>query len=152
MPATPRLVVEGLSKTFPGQRALDNASLRVWCRSNLASYWAGWVTRGARPATRDGMVLLTDWAVEWCVLGVLRLRHTIDTGAIPSKSGAGRWALSALALDPSERALIEEALVLRGATVDGSGADGPDRGHAAERRERTVAFMRRVIDESARPA
>jgi predicted nucleotidyltransferase len=125
---------------------LDDVELRAWCRSNLDSYWTGWATRGAQTATRGGMALLTDWAVAWCVLGVLRLRHTIDTGLITSKSGGGRWALSALALDPGERALVEEALALRAAGADGTA--GVDRTHAARRRDRTVAFMRRIIDEA----
>ena len=125
---------------------LDDAELRAWCRSNLGSYWAGWAARGAQTTTRGGMALLTDWAVAWCVLGVLRLRHTIDTGMITSKSAAGRWGLSALALDADERALVREALALRTARPDG--AAGVDRAHAARRREQTVSFMRRIIGES----
>lgn len=132
-----------------GELWLDDSVLRDWCRSNLASYWAGWAARGAQPATRGGMALLTDWAVAWCVLGVLRLRYTIDTGAITSKSGAGRWALEALRLDASERVLVEEALALRRAAPDG-GVQGADRAHAAERRQQVVAFLRRTIDESRR--
>lgn len=143
----------------PGEIRLDDAELRAWCRSNLASYWARWASRGAQTASRAGMALLTDWAVCWCVLGVLRLRHTIDTGDITSKSGAGQWALEALALDPSERALVVEALSLRRAPADGPAAvrehsaptDGPAAGReqSAARRKRTVAFMRRIIDETA---
>jgi hypothetical protein len=129
-----------------GELWLDDSELRHWCRSNLASYWAGWASKGAQPATRGGMALLTDWAVAWSVLGVLRLRHTIETGAITSKSGAGRWALEALELDPAERALVREALSLRRAAAD-SGTAGAQ---AAERRDRVVAFLRRIIDE-ARP-
>jgi hypothetical protein len=128
-----------------GELWLDDSELREWCRSNLSSYWARWATRGGQPATRGGMALLTDWAVAWCVLGVLRLRHTIETGAITSKSGAGRWALEAVELDAAERDLVEEALALRRAARN---AAAPDRAHAAERRERVVALLRRVIDES----
>ena len=130
---------------------LDDGELRAWCRSNLSSHWAGWAARGAQPATRGGMLLLTDWAVAWCVLGVLRLCHTIDTGEIASKSGAGRWALSAPALDPAldpgERTLIEEALALRAAAPDGPAT--ADRRRASTRRDRVVALLRRVIDEYA---
>jgi hypothetical protein len=130
-----------------GELWLDDAELRDWCRSNLASYWAGWAARGAQPATRGGLALLADWAVAWCVLGVLRLRHTIDTGTITSKSGAGAWALGAVELDAGERTLVEEALALRRAAPDAPAAGGPD---AVERRERVVAFLRRIIDESGR--
>lgn len=130
-----------------GELWLDDGALRDWCRSNLATYWKWWAVRGAQPATRGGMALLTDWAVAWCVLGVLRLRHTVDTGTITSKSGAGRWALSAVRLDAGERALVEEALALRAALPDGSSA--VERAHAVERRGRAVAFMRRVISEAA---
>lgn len=128
-----------------GEQWLDDGALRDWCRGNLAGYWAGWAARGAQPATRGGMMLLTDWAVAWCVLGVLRLWHTIDTGAITSKSGAGLWALSALSLDVPERALIEEALALRAAPP----GTVTERAHASERRECVVTFLRHVIDAVA---
>lgn len=131
-----------------GEVWLDGATLRSWCRGNLASYWTRWAAQGAQPATRGGMALLTDWAVAWCVLGVLRLRFTIDSGAITSKSGAGLWALSTLALDADERALVEEALALRGALTDAP-AKALGREHAVARRERVVAFLRRVIREAA---
>ncbi len=130
-----------------GEIWLDDSELREWCRSNLVSYWAGWAARGAQPATRGGMALLADWAVAWCVLGVLRLRHTIDTGAITSKSGAGHWALEALRLDASERGLVEEALSLRRAAPHAEA--GADRAHAAERRDQVAAFLRRIIDDSS---
>lgn len=132
-----------------GEVWLDGAALRDWCRGNLGSYWRRWAAQGAQPATRGGMALLTDWAVAWCVLGVLRLRYTIDTGTITSKSGAGRWALAALELDVGERALVEQALALRGASPDGSAPQRLGRDHAAERRERVVAFLRRATAEVA---
>lgn len=120
----------------------DEVALRDFCRENLGSYWAGWARRGADGASRTGMALLTDWGIAWCVLGVLRLRYTIATGAITSKSGAGSWALAGgVALDAGEPALVAEALRLRHVAEPLPPADLEA---AAIRRDVAVAFLRRM--------
>lgn len=121
---------------------LDDAALAAWCRENLGSYWAGWASRGAVSSSRTGMVLLTDWGVAWCVLGVLRLHYTLVTGRVTSKSGAGRWALEA-GRGFGDAELIETALSLRG-VGEPLPPDEAERAAAAARRERVVAFLRRA--------
>jgi len=78
-------------------------------RENLNSYWAGWTKRPGRR-----LALLSDWGVEWSVLGVLRLFYTIREHDITSKTGAGEYALRHV----PERwhAIIQEALALREGT------------------------------------
>src|SRR5712692_5094651 len=53
----------------------------------------------------------TPEAAAWCVLGVSRLHHLLATGAMTSKSGAGRHALAVF--DSQWQAIIHEALRAR---------------------------------------
>lgn len=72
----------------------DDARLRAFTRENLDSYWR---------ATAEGLAAAVTSSTpaeagredvcRWCVLGVARLDHLLVTGALTTKSGAGRWAL-----------------------------------------------------------
>jgi hypothetical protein len=80
--------------------------LVTWMRHNLNTYWAAYTTRPQRIAS-----LLTDYGIEWSVLGVLRQYYTFVAHDITSKSGAGEYALDHL---PSQwHRLIREALRIR---------------------------------------
>jgi Domain of unknown function (DUF4111) len=85
----------------------DDDALLAYSHANLTSYWAG-VGERLR-AHADAAV--TPRAVEWCVLGVSRLHHLLATGALTSKSGAGRYALTAFG--PRWRPIVREALRVR---------------------------------------
>ena len=75
-------------------------------RGNLNSFWASYTRRPARVAA-----LLTDWGIEWTVLGVLRQYYTFREHDITSKTGAGQYALSCL---PARwHRLIREAIRIR---------------------------------------
>jgi hypothetical protein len=73
---------------------------------NLNSYWHSWTHSPIRLSQ-----LLTDYGVQWSVLGILRLWYAFCENEITSKTGAGRYALSHL----PERwhPLIQEAINLR---------------------------------------
>ncbi len=73
---------------------------------NMNTYWASWTRRP------DGfVVMLTDWGIQWTVLGVLRQFYTFRENDITSKSGAGEYALAHL---PARwHRLIREAINIR---------------------------------------
>jgi hypothetical protein len=73
---------------------------------NLNAYWASWIRRPGRLAA-----LLSDWGVQWTVLGVLRQFYTLHERGIISKTQAGEYALTCL---PERwRRIIGEAIALR---------------------------------------
>ena len=73
---------------------------------NMNSYWATWISRPVRLAT-----LLSDWGVQWTVLGVLRQFYTLRERQIVSKTEAGKYAMACLP-QRWER-IIAEAVALR---------------------------------------
>lgn len=116
----------------------DHDALLASTRANLDSYWRGILTRleGLDPVEvgRD------DSAVTWVVLGVARLHHLLATGAMTSKSGAGRYVLADL--DARWHPVAREALRLRDDPATPSAYDD-----AAERGLDLVAFLRWAIDD-----
>jgi Domain of unknown function (DUF4111) len=73
---------------------------------NLNSYWRSWTRSPIRLSQ-----LLTDYSVQWSVLGVLRLWYAFCENEITSKTGAGGYALSHL---PGRwHPLIQEAINIR---------------------------------------
>lgn len=73
---------------------------------NLNGYWRSWTRSPVRFSQ-----LLTDYGVQWAVLGVLRLWYAFCENEITSKTGAGKYALSHL---PGRwHPLIQEAINLR---------------------------------------
>lgn len=105
----------------PGELGLDPepAVLREWNLRNLRGYWQRWALSGrlARPVRH---------ATAWGVLGPPRLHHTIRTGGVVSKEGAGEYALEVF--DARWHPLIREALAYwRGEPADPAFADRPTR-------------------------
>lgn len=76
--------------------------------TNLNEYWRSW-TRTPTQLVQ----LLTDYGIQWAVLGVLRLWYAFRKHDITSKTDAGRYALTHLP-DRWHR-LIQEAMNLRDA-------------------------------------
>jgi hypothetical protein len=96
--------------------AVRDARLDVWTddrvlwdfsRANLRSYWARVAELQVAMPERAGLPEIT----AWCVLGISRLHHLLATGSMTSKSGAGRYALTAFA--PRWHPIIHEALRAR---------------------------------------
>ncbi|MBO7746147.1 DUF4111 domain-containing protein [Paenibacillus sp. MWE-103] len=85
--------------------------------ANMNTYWAGWIDRLEQirlsPEAAEETVPpdQLDFAVEWCVLGMLRQWYTIRMGDVTSKIGAGAYGLAQL----PERwhGLIRDAMAIK---------------------------------------
>lgn len=75
-------------------------------RQNLNTYWRKWTRQPDR-----FVVLLTDWGVQWAVLGVLRQFYSFREHSITTKTGAGEYALTCLPV--RWHRLIQEAINIR---------------------------------------
>jgi hypothetical protein len=112
--------------------SIDWDSLARQQLENMNSYWASW----ARSPIRMG-VLLSDWGVQWTVLGVLRQFFTLREHSITSKTGAAVYALPRV---PGHfQGLIREAVGLR---------ENPRQAFYRSRIRRavdTISFLRYII-------
>jgi hypothetical protein len=114
----------------------DDGTLRAFSHGNLGSYWAGVANTLAEHSAEAG----EPWLVAWSVLGVSRLHHVLATGTLTSKSGAGRYALTAFG--PQWHRIVAEALRARERPADVSSYDGePDL-----RGRDTTAFMVMAVE------
>jgi hypothetical protein len=75
-------------------------------RKNLNSYWASWTRRPDR-----FVVMLTDWGIQWTVLGVLRQFYSFRENTITTKTKAGEYALTCVS--PRWHPLVQEAIDIR---------------------------------------
>jgi len=73
---------------------------------NLNTYWAAYATKLGRMAW-----LLSDYGIQWAILGVLRQYYTFNEQNITSKIGAGEYALKTL--PKNWHPIIQEALNIR---------------------------------------
>lgn len=80
--------------------------LLPWMKHNLNAYWATYTHQPARMLS-----LLSDFGIQWTVLGVLRQYYTFKEHDITSKTGAGEYALTQL--PPRWHRLIREAINIR---------------------------------------
>lgn len=115
----------GIALRGPDATALrldpEPARLIAWNLQNLSDYWE---PLGRAAAGK----WLTRKSVQWAVLGVARLHHTIRTGDVVSKTDAG---LSALAHFGAHRPLIRDALAhLKGRRPIGGAPRRAARGEA----------------------
>jgi Domain of unknown function (DUF4111) len=85
----------------------DDAVLWDFSHANLRTYWARVAELQVALPERAGLPEVT----EWSVLGISRLHHLLATGSMTSKSGAGRYALTAFG--PRWHPIITEALRAR---------------------------------------
>ena len=113
----------------------DDAALRRYTHDNLATYWRETADSLARFPAEAGKPDL----VSWCVLGVCRLHHLLATGALTSKTGAGRYAMTRFG--ERWRPVLTEALALR---VTG-GTSGYYEGDLDRRAADTIAFTDLVV-------
>jgi hypothetical protein len=115
----------------------DDEALRKYTRDNLASYWREEADALARFPEEAG----APDTVTWCVLGTSRLHHLLATGALTSKTGAGRYAVEVFG--ERWRPIVTEALAVR-VTGETSGIydDDPQR-RAAD----VIAFTDMVVTE-----
>jgi hypothetical protein len=132
------LARHGLTVTGPPVEELgiwtSQDRLLEFTRGNLDGYWrANAEALAAMPA--EGAA---EPACCWCVLGVARLHHLLATGAMTTKSAAGRWGLGYYS-DRFHR-VLREALRIRKGGAD-EYADDP-----AARGRDTAAFTAYVVE------
>jgi hypothetical protein len=80
--------------------------LLAWMRENLNTYWRGWVVRFDRR-----IIMLSDWGIQWTVLGVLRQYYTFQENSMTTKLGAAEYALRCL--PQVWHPLVQEAIDIR---------------------------------------
>lgn len=75
-------------------------------KTNLNTYWASYTKQPDRM-----LVLVSDWGVQWAVLGVLRQYYSFRENSIITKTQAGEYGLRHL---PAEwHGLMREAIQIR---------------------------------------
>ena len=75
-------------------------------KENLNSYWLSWTKR-----VDHRLRLLSDWGIQWAVLGVLRQYYTFKENSITTKVRAGGFGLNNL---PAQwHPIIQEAINIR---------------------------------------
>ncbi len=85
---------------------IDWENLMTGMHQNLNTYWKDFTCKPSRMSW-----LLTDYGIQWAVLGVLRLYYTFCEQDITSKFGAGEYALKHL---PTQwHGIIRDAISIR---------------------------------------
>jgi hypothetical protein len=118
----------------------DADALRQWNLDNLDDYWVGKAGEGERLPPE--FWVRWESGLQWVVLGIPRLHHTIVTNEVISKSAAGAYALNIT--DERWHDVIRAAVALR---VDRQ-AQLPKEPDALV--ADAVAFARWLIDDSHR--
>jgi hypothetical protein len=119
----------------------------VYSLRNLDEYWfRQWLAR-QRSLHPAAALSFRDWGIEWGVLGVARLDHTIATGRVTSKSGGGEHALTTLVTgDQRWDRIVREALRIRRA----EGGRSLYGANVVRRRSDALAFESMVIGRHVR--
>lgn len=116
-------------------------AVRASCRQTLDRQWVPWWQRTAKTASAAGLGALGPLAPATGVLGVARIRYTLETGRVTSKCGGGEWALDTM--HPRWRRILTEALRVR---------HRPDRPSLYrspwQRRRDALAFVDAVLTEA----
>ncbi|MBP1994100.1 nucleotidyltransferase domain-containing protein [Paenibacillus eucommiae] len=110
----------GLNISFSYE--ISKETLIDYVMANMNSYWKNWVERLERRLREPDLSEQTikaaelDYAVEWCVLGMLRQLYTIKEHGVTSKTGAGTYGMNLL----SDRwhGLIREAIAIKRCQVE----------------------------------
>ncbi|MGH9164017.1 MAG: aminoglycoside adenylyltransferase domain-containing protein [Acidimicrobiales bacterium] len=87
----------------------DEDALRQWNLTNLDDYWVGKISEGQR--IRPEFLARWESGLQWVVLGIPRLHHTIVTNDVISKSAAGSYALEIV--DEQWHDVVRAAIALR---------------------------------------
>lgn len=89
--ATKAVAVRG-GPPDPAAIWFDAEALRHWNRANLDDYWVAKTAEAERVPPQ--FWARWEYGLQWVVLGIPRLQHTIATLDVISKSAAGAYALS----------------------------------------------------------
>lgn len=113
------LAASGLSLrgVLPPDLWRDPRRLRAWTAANVERYWVPRRRSAANLLRPRGLLMLGDAELQWNVLGISRLVHTLATGEIVSKFDAGCAVLPSF---PLHKRVLEECLRLRAGARQGS--------------------------------
>jgi hypothetical protein len=90
---------------------IDPQAIKDHSRRNLAEYWRDRWLPSQRRLSVSALTSFTDWGVQWGVLGIPRLLHSMETGEVISKTASGEYALARFGA-PWQR-IVREALRIR---------------------------------------
>lgn len=80
--------------------------LVAWTLENMNTYWKSWTQQPG-----NLIMLLSDWGIQWTVLGVARQLYTIRERKVITKQRSGEYALSVI---PEQwHQIIKEAIRIR---------------------------------------
>ena len=114
----------------------DTSALRAYSAANLRSYWAEQVPLLRQHPEEAGRPDI----VAWFVLGVPRLHHTLVTGRLTSKDGAGHHAVATFG--ERWRPVVAEALTYRALGEPSGMYDGQE----ARLAEEVTAFAELALE------
>jgi hypothetical protein len=85
---------------------VDENYLVTWTLGNMNTYWKSWTRQPGKL-----FALLSDWGIQWAVLGVARQFYTIREKKVITKKRSGEYALTVL---PEQwHRILREAIRLR---------------------------------------
>jgi hypothetical protein len=116
----------------------NREALVSWCRTNLENYWLRWLQRSRRFPDPWAFAALTSYGPAWAVLGVSRSHHTITTGNLVFKTGAGHLVRGTF--DPRWHRIVDESLRIRA-----SASRRPLYVNPNARRRDTLGFVATVL-------
>jgi len=70
---------------------VDEQQLVQWTKENMNTYWKSWTQRPGKL-----IMMLSDWGIQWTVLGVTRQFYTIREKRITTKQRSGEYAVGVL--------------------------------------------------------
>jgi len=85
--------------------------IKSFVKGNVNSYWKYWLNMARKPFSQKGLSALTNWGIEWCVCGLMRMYFTMIEGDITSKGKAVEYGL--MCLPESTHKILMEALRIR---------------------------------------
>ena len=86
--------------------AVDENYLVTWTVGNMNTYWNSWTRRLGKL-----IAMLSDWGIQWTVLGVARQFYTIREKKVITKQRSGEYALTIV---PEKwHRILKEAMRLR---------------------------------------
>ena len=86
--------------------SVDESYLVTWTLGNMNTYWKGWTRQPGKLLS-----MLSDWVIQWTVLGVARQFYTVREKKVITKQRAGEYLLTVV---PQKwHRIIKEAIRVR---------------------------------------
>ncbi|MFT3891249.1 MAG: DUF4111 domain-containing protein [Anaerolineales bacterium] len=115
---------------------VDENYLVTWTLGNMNTYWKSWTQQPGKLIS-----MLSDWGIQWTVLGVARQFYTIMEKKVITKKRSGEYALTVF---PAQyHRILREAIRLR------TKSDGALYRSRLARMREAVKFMKYVFQVSS---